>query len=205
MGLIQQDSGRSMVEMLGVLAVVAVLTIGGIAGFDRASHNLRTNQLKDEISTMVANTRSAYFSRNDYKDLNEVSMIGTGLVPDWMVSQDKQHITNKFLGSVLISSAQAGPDAHGSFILIFNGFNATTCRDLMMADWGSDVSSGFLGLTVKKDGDLSIQTSNLTNAQVTTEGSTFTPKDLKQISLEDAYQLCDCGIANACSMAWKFL
>lgn len=205
MALRKQDDGRSMVEMLGVLAVVSVLTIGGIAGFNRASHNMRTNQLKDEISTMVANTRSAYFQRNDYQDLNVTSMIGTGLVPDSMVSQDQKSIINRFQGSVLISSAQTGPDKYGSFILIFNGIDATTCRDLVMSDWGSDVSSGFLGITLKKDGDLSIETSKLTPSQITTEGSTYNAKDFKDVTLEQAYQLCDCGMANECALGWKFL
>lgn len=30
------QSGRSMVEMLGVLAIIGVLSIGGIAGYSRA-------------------------------------------------------------------------------------------------------------------------------------------------------------------------
>ena len=45
--------GRSMVEILGVLAIVGVLSIGGIAGYVTASRNLRINNLKDEVSTIV--------------------------------------------------------------------------------------------------------------------------------------------------------
>lgn len=36
------QSGRSMVEMLGVLAIIGVLSIGGIAGYSRAMINLRS-------------------------------------------------------------------------------------------------------------------------------------------------------------------
>ena len=31
-----QESGRSMIEMLGVLAIVGVLSVGGISGYSKA-------------------------------------------------------------------------------------------------------------------------------------------------------------------------
>lgn len=37
----EQESGRSMVEMLGVLAIIGVLSIGGIVGFSTAMDRLR--------------------------------------------------------------------------------------------------------------------------------------------------------------------
>ena len=34
--MINNEHGRSMIEMLGVLAIVGVLSIGGVAGFNKA-------------------------------------------------------------------------------------------------------------------------------------------------------------------------
>ena len=42
------ELGRSMIEMLGVLAIVAVLTVGGIAGYKRAILNYRANEVITE-------------------------------------------------------------------------------------------------------------------------------------------------------------
>jgi len=39
------ESGRSMVEMLGVLAIVGVLTIGGLAGYNFAMNKYRANEI----------------------------------------------------------------------------------------------------------------------------------------------------------------
>ena len=78
--------GRSMVEMIGVLAIVGVLSVGGIAGYVTASRNLRISNLKDEISTIVANIRSMYFSAKDYSSLNEITLINAALIPDWMIN-----------------------------------------------------------------------------------------------------------------------
>ena len=41
------ETGRSMVEMLGVLAIVGVISIGGIAGYNYGMNRYRTNELLD--------------------------------------------------------------------------------------------------------------------------------------------------------------
>jgi len=43
----QLEQGRSMVEMLGVLAIIGVLSIGGIAGYTMAMNKHRANELLD--------------------------------------------------------------------------------------------------------------------------------------------------------------
>ena len=51
------ESGRSMVEMLGVLAVVGVLSVAGIAAYNNAMNKYRANEILNEASkraTIVA-------------------------------------------------------------------------------------------------------------------------------------------------------
>ena len=44
------ESGRSMVEMLGVLAIIGVLSVGGIAGYSLSMRRHRANQIVDIAS-----------------------------------------------------------------------------------------------------------------------------------------------------------
>ena len=44
------ESGRSMVEMLGVLAIMGVLSIGGIAGYTYAMNRLKANDIIDGVN-----------------------------------------------------------------------------------------------------------------------------------------------------------
>ena len=46
----QNESGRSMVEILGVLAVMGVLSVAGIAGYNNAMNKHRANELLNEAS-----------------------------------------------------------------------------------------------------------------------------------------------------------
>ena len=53
------ESGRSMIEMLGVLAIVGVLSIGGLAGYTMAMNRWRANTITDYTArcVVVAQTR----------------------------------------------------------------------------------------------------------------------------------------------------
>ena len=44
------QKGRSMIEMLGVLAIIGVLSIGGLAGYTMAMNRHRANQILDYVS-----------------------------------------------------------------------------------------------------------------------------------------------------------
>ncbi len=48
----QSQRGRSMVEMLGVLAIIGVLSIGGITGYKYAMNYYQANQIAHEINLM---------------------------------------------------------------------------------------------------------------------------------------------------------
>ena len=55
----KSQSGRSMVEMLGVLAIIGVLSVGGIAGYSLSMRRHRANQVVDiasKFAVVVYNT-----------------------------------------------------------------------------------------------------------------------------------------------------
>ena len=47
---LKSQSGRSMVEMLGVLAIIGVLSVGGIAGYSLSMRRHRANGVVDLVS-----------------------------------------------------------------------------------------------------------------------------------------------------------
>ena len=47
--------GRSMIEMLGVLAIIGVLSVGGIAGYSKAMMMWESNQQRNTITELLAN------------------------------------------------------------------------------------------------------------------------------------------------------
>ena len=43
----KNENGRSMIEMLGVLSIIGVLSIGGLAGYTMSMNRHRANQILD--------------------------------------------------------------------------------------------------------------------------------------------------------------
>ena len=75
----KNESGRSMVEMLGVLAIIGVLSIGGIAGYTMAMNRYRANEIIDAASkvAIIAMTNNA----TNVMQAADLSDIGSPTVP----------------------------------------------------------------------------------------------------------------------------
>ena len=43
------QTGRSMIEMLGVLAIIGVLSVGGVAGFQKAMMKYKSAKMAEQI------------------------------------------------------------------------------------------------------------------------------------------------------------
>ncbi len=61
----QSQSGRSMIEMLGVLAIIAILSIGGIVGYKLAMNYYQADQVANEINLMRNDLKVKYALGNE--------------------------------------------------------------------------------------------------------------------------------------------
>lgn len=87
------EQGRSMIEMLGVLAIVGVLSVGGIAGYSKAMAKFKTNKVIDQVNTISTNIRTLYSSQRNYSGLNNGTAIKMALIPSEMYQPDSQITT----------------------------------------------------------------------------------------------------------------
>ena len=153
------QNGRSMIEMLGVLAIIGVLSVGGIAGYSKAMMKFKTNKTIDQIAMTVTNIRTLY-AQQAYYDITTADAYKMGVVDDAMVVLDTDgkptsNLTNVFGGSVTIAPAESGaigeegPDSttkQGAFLITFTNLPREACVAIATNDWGSNYSSGLLGV-----------------------------------------------------------
>ena len=151
----EEQSGRSMIEMLGVLAIIGVLSVGGIAGYSKAMTKFKTNKVADNVAMIVTNIRTLYAQQQNYSGLDNYTAVQMGVVPDELVSTltgTTQTLQNAFLGSVYIGAGKVtGLDAGAAgtdrgFYVIMNGLPKEACVTLATNDWGSGYSSGLVGI-----------------------------------------------------------
>ena len=173
-----EQSGRSMVEMLGVLAIIGVLSVGGIAGYSKAMAKFKINQALDQITTLVINIRSTFSTQIDFSDASTANIIALGLPDANMVSG--QTLVNPFGGSITIGNASVGGEpANSSFTITYNGLDSNACQSLALADWGSAASSGLLhmevGDQVYDQGDFPLTVSDaVNNCDAANDGNSIT-------------------------------
>ena len=65
------SAGRSMIEMLGVLAIIAVLTVGGIAGYSKAMKKYQANKVVGEIIQVLVKWKELS-ENNKFYDIYEL-------------------------------------------------------------------------------------------------------------------------------------
>ena len=226
------EAGRSMIEMLGVLAIIGVLSVGGIAGYSKAMTKYKTNKVKDQVSTIVANIRTLYGQQLSYSGLNNKTAIQMDVIPeDMIVSEADGNLVNAFNGTMFIGSGSIGSSVTGvendqkAFVIEYNGLPRSACVDLATGDWGSGSSSGLMG--IKVTGTIPATATTSTADAVTdvpeiqfqagglgctgvqpVQGSVVACAGGTQVpvplQVAQAAIACNCGTANGCSIVWKY-
>ena len=141
--------GRSMIEMLGVLTIVGVLSVGGIAGYSKAMEKFKINKTIDQISQIATNIRTLYAQQTTYAGLNGKTAYQMGVIPDELGSYSSEwnnKFTNIFKGGVEINSF--APVNHEAFQISYYAIPESACITLATQDWGSRHSSGLVSVVV---------------------------------------------------------
>ena len=138
-----EQSGRSMIEMLGVLAIIGVLSVGGISGYSKAMAKFKLTKAQDQISMILINVRTAFASSPSYKLLTNATAINLNLFPADMLpsglGSSKGSVVNAFSGPVTIRTGGLPATASDQrFTLVFGGLGKETCASLSATDWGTE-------------------------------------------------------------------
>ncbi len=148
------QSGRSMIEMLGVLAIIGVLSVGGIAGYSKAMQKHRINKTIEQITLIAGNVRSFFAPQGNYDGVNCGSFSDGGvdaggcpiikkakILPDEMITLDSTgkitSIINPFGGRFRLESTGKAKDSdkQAFWILYDIGDNMEACIELVTYDW----------------------------------------------------------------------
>ena len=72
----KQESGRSMIEMMGVLAIMGVITVGAIVAISSAMNMQKHNEVNDEVLQMVTQVRQLFTEYDDFSNINNATIFG---------------------------------------------------------------------------------------------------------------------------------
>ncbi|MBQ7412872.1 MAG: hypothetical protein IJV07_01170 [Alphaproteobacteria bacterium] len=113
---INTQSGRSMVEMLGTLAIMGVLTIGGIAGYRYAINKSNANTILNAVSQMAVTAST------------ELTTQGSLTLPEWKDANGNLSISGAF-------GVETAQNNDGTFSIIISDMNDEVCERIKGMDW----------------------------------------------------------------------
>ena len=129
------QSGRSMIEMLGVLAIIGVLSVGGIAGYSKAMMKYRINKTIEQITLIAGNVRTFFSSQGNYAGVeNEKVIEKAKLMPDEMWDRKNVWGMNVYLNA---ASKSSDGDKKAFYIYYFLPNEYDICIEILSYDWTS--------------------------------------------------------------------
>ena len=123
------ESGRSMVEMLGVLAIIGVLSVGGIAGYTMAMNRYRSNEIIDMANKLAV---VAFSARETYAAMHNGVVDGNFTAP-----------------TLASSGLYTGSTINGATFTAIDYYSTTDCAEgTDLTDDGTATSTTALGVGI---------------------------------------------------------
>lgn len=181
------EKGSSMIEVLSVLAVIGVLTVGILAGISKINGKIKMERTYREAKTIILKTKQVF------ANLRPSAITGTELVSLGIFSElDDDENSFNILGNkmtIALSDDAGNGTGEETFIFRLEGVASRDCINLMSADWGNDRSSRLFRIGI---GDESFYWQD----EGKEEGRLLPP------SVESTNDLCTAS--NAVDMEWEY-
>ena len=135
------QSGRSMVEMLGVLAIIGVLSVGAIAGYGKAMMKYKLNKQTEQLNQLI-NAVTQYFPQLNSEIIIDLVPIlkKLNVIPKEMIKDNNSVlIYDVFNNAIEITTGTRNDVGNNykyallSYMLNFTGSNSVDiCRNTIL-------------------------------------------------------------------------
>ena len=130
------STGRSMVEMLGVLAIIGVLSVGAVAGYNKAMMKYKLNKQAEQIGWLL---NTMYRHRLSFgKHPQHMSLVPyfkkLGEIPQEMIKDNSSSLYDRFGSFVRINTTYCRNDMCSQFRLRYStssSENFAICQNLL--------------------------------------------------------------------------
>lgn len=128
------ESGRSMIEMMGVLAIMGVITVAAIAAISSAMNIQKRNEVNDQVLQMVTQVRQLFTEYDDFSNINSATIFGA-------IGMSNQ---NPYGGTYEIS---VNPADARQFVVSITGLSQSDCEHFVIKGWNGSVGYEMSGHT----------------------------------------------------------
>ena len=203
--------GRSMVEMLGVLAIIGVLSVGAIAGYSKAMMKYKLNKQAEQLSTVINLISGNLHSFDNLpKGTSLIPIfIKMGEIPKEMINPKSSYYIHDIFGQYWRMIIH--PDS-GIVLATYADYGGASALSSKSADNLEICKNMFLVAKENHDNIAMAYTSSTSSENTISKMSlygdnlcTSSVKCLKDASLDDIYTLCTKHIAQNRAIFFEIL
>lgn len=147
------QSGRSMIEMLCVLTLVGVLTLGGVAGYNAMITKYKANKIAQHIAILVTEIKAAYAQQSTYDGISNQTLISMGLLNKEFGTNPSAiripeggtlNVFPSDLRDITDATVDAAANKNAAVVIEVGNLSQPACQQLALADWGSQTNAGLV-------------------------------------------------------------
>ena len=120
------QSGRSMVEMLGVIAIIGLITVAGITSMGYVDSYFRSSATVIEIDNLAKDVLDTYSWSRDFSSLDMTFICSEGILK---CTDEKG--SNRWGGAITVSQAEAEEGIVNGFIITYTNVPKIPCEQLV--------------------------------------------------------------------------
>lgn len=192
-----RENGRSMVEMLGVLAIIGVLSVGAISGYSKAMMKYKLNKQREQISQIMMSLieyRSIFTSVGHQESIVPI-LIKLNALPQEMIKPNVSTAIYDNLSSNITIFRTDGDGVYFAYGMSnVSDDNHTICRNILesLKEYSSVLYALGVNSTTAED----------VNQQSWYYGDSFSDnyKKIHQLDISTMNSLCEKCNSNRCGI-----
>lgn len=129
----QNESGRTMLEMLGVLGIMGIIMYGAVSGINYGMGTYKINQIYNDVQEQIQAVSDLYSWSRDYPGGD--TMTKTACANDVFsrgCTSDQKAGLHPYGEGITINQTDGG----GSFSIQYSGIPQDACLRLLEMEWG---------------------------------------------------------------------
>ena len=151
MALESNEKGATLIEVLGVMAVLGAIALGLFAGIARVQRQIKITQAHEQVTRIVKRMRTQFASfQLPPAEMTAAKLESIGIYDKGDAGDDGLMGITVF--GTQMSVTNQNFDGYPTFALNYYSIPPNVCTDLIMSDWGNDPSSGLNRIYVSPGG-----------------------------------------------------
>ncbi len=142
MNRLKAESGYTLIESIGFIAVISMLAISIISLINNMLDKYRMSRVTQQIVELQKNIDFRFASSQNFKDLKVKQMVKEKIVPGDMA--DGENLYHAYHGDVELKAVQQ----NSAYTITFKGLPYVPCLELAMVDWMTGYNSHLMHIKV---------------------------------------------------------